>query len=184
MNDFICEIDYQELRYWIILFFGMLGGIISILTFRNTLKQRKLENTYKTIDFLRRHITEKQIDRFIELFQANNFLSGVKENEFRFSNGYTDNIENMFSEGGCGNGDIHNLIELFNLISPKLGNLNFELIWFEYGQIMRTLYRWTSYLSNIRGNEHLTFYKKFNEFMKENEKRLLFKPTKHYTYIE
>ena len=184
MNDFICEIDYQELRYWIILFFGIIGGIISVLTFRNTLKQRKLENTYKTIDFLRRHITEKQIDRFIELFQANNFLTGVKENEFRFSNGHTDTIEYMFSEGGCGNGDIHNLIELFNLIASKLRNLNFELIWFEYGQIMRTLYGWTSYLEKIKGNEHITFYKEFNSFMNKNNEKLLLKPTKHYTYIE
>ncbi|CAL2083238.1 conserved hypothetical protein [Tenacibaculum dicentrarchi] len=184
MNEIICEIDYQEIRYWIILIFGLIGGIISILTFKNTLKQRKLENTYKTIDFLRNHITQKQIDRFIELFQANNFLTGVKENEFKFSNGYTDTVEYMFSEGGCGNGDIHNLIELFNLISPKLENLNYELIWFEYGQIMNTLYKWTSYLEKIKENKNLTFYKEFNYFMKKNENNLWKKSTKHYTYIE
>lgn len=61
---------------------------------------------------MRRHIGEKQIEAFIELFHANNELSTVKFNEFGLSDGRTDTIENMFSNGGCGNGDIHNIIEL------------------------------------------------------------------------
>jgi hypothetical protein len=50
----------------------------------------------------------------VKLFRANNEISGVKYNEFRFEDGTSDTIETMFSEGGCGNGDIHNMIEIFN----------------------------------------------------------------------
>ncbi|RLK03088.1 hypothetical protein [Tenacibaculum discolor] len=184
MNCLFFYTNYSELRSWVILFLAIIGGVITILTFINTLKQRKLENTYKTIDFLRNHITTQQIDKFIELYQANNFLRGVKENEFRFSDGYTDTVEYMFSEGGCGNGDIHNLIELFNLISPQLNKLNFDLIWFEYGQIMDKLYEWTSYLDKVNNDNYKSFYYEFNLFMNKNQKKLLDYPWKHYTYIE
>ena len=50
----------------------------------------------------------------------------------------------MFSEGGCGNGDIHNMIELFELIAPLLikKQINENLIWYEYGLIMDKCYDW------------------------------------------
>ena len=46
-------------------------------------------------------------------------------------------LSDMFSEGGCGNGDIHNMIELFELIAPLLikKQINENLIWYEYGLI-------------------------------------------------
>ena len=126
-----------ELRNWLLLLLGTIGAFITIRTYINSTRQRKIDNTFKTLDFLRRHIGEKEIETFIELFHANNELSGVKYNEFKFADGRTDTIETMFSEGGCGNGDIHNMIEIFNLISPTLKDLEINIIWFEYGQIMK-----------------------------------------------
>lgn len=178
-----------ELRNWLLLLLGTIGAFLSIKTYINSTRQRKIENTFKTLDFLQRHIAEEQITTFIDLFQANNELSGVKKNEFRFSDGRIDAIESMFSEGGCGNGDIANMIELFNLISPTFKNLEIDIIWFEYGQIMSKVYQWTKYLENEIDqnpfkNNYLTFYSEFNSYMKKNEKKMLFKPTKYYTYAE
>ena len=114
--------NITEFRNWLLFAVAIIGAFITIRTYINATKQRRIDNTYKTLDFIRRHITENQIETFIELFHANNELSGVKYNEFRFSDGRVDTIEYMFSEGGCGNGDIHNMIELFNLISPTLNS--------------------------------------------------------------
>jgi hypothetical protein len=119
----ICDINIEVFRNWTLLVLATIGAIKSIRSFINSISQRKIDNTYKTIDFLRTHIQSEQIQTFITLFHANNELSGVKFNEFRFDNGHSDTIETMFSEGGCGNGDIHNMIELFNLISPTLEKL-------------------------------------------------------------
>jgi len=137
------------------------------------------------LEFLRKHITDKQISVFIDLFHANNELSGVKYNEFRLTNGRIDTIETMFSEGGCGNGDIHNMIELFNLISSTLSQLEISVIWFEYGQMMSKIYQWTKYLEDIGSNtNNKSFYSNFNIFMKKNHTKLLFAPHKYYTYAE
>lgn len=187
----ICSeiLTLTELRNWLLLLLGTIGAFITIKTYINSTRQRKIDNTFKTLDFLRRHIREKEIETFIELFHANNELSGVKYNEFRFEDGRTDKIETMFSEGGCGNGDIHNMIELFNLISPTLKDLEIDIIWYEYGQIMSKIYQWTKYLqeeteTQSTKDKYPAFYYQFNKFMKENEMTLLFKPTKYYTYAE
>lgn len=177
-----------ELRNWLLLLLGTIGAFITIRTYINSKRQRKIDNTFKTIDFLRQHISEQGIETFIELFHANNELSEIKHNEFKLSDGRTDPIEAMFSEGGCGNGDIHNMIELFNLISPTLKDLEINIIWYEYGQIMSKLYQWTNYLEEIekstKEDKFPTFYSNFNTYMEKNITRILLKPTKYYTYIE
>lgn len=187
----ICSeiLTLTEIRNWLLLILGTIGAFITIRTYINSTRQRKIDNTFKTLDFLRRHIGEKEIETFIELFHANNELSGVKYNEFRLNDGRKDTIETMFSEGGCGNGDIHNMIELFNLISPTLKELEINIIWYEYGQIMSKIYNWTKYLEEetekqSTKDKYPAFYSKFNIFMKKNEMSMLFKPTKYYTYAE
>ncbi len=179
--------NMAEIRNWLLLTIAIIGAFITIRTYINATKQRQIDNTYKTLDFIRRHITENQIETFIELFHANNELSGVKYNEFRFPDGRIDTIETMFSEGGCGNGDIHNMIELFNLISPTLIKLEEKIIWYEYGQIMEVIYKWTSYLEEeLKKTQdyQVDFYLDFNNYMKKKTAKMLSVPTKYYTYCE
>ena len=200
-----------EARNWILLLLGIIGAFVTIKTFLDNVRQRKLDNTFKTLEYLRKHIPQEYIDTFITLFHANGELRGVKYNEFRFPDGRTDTIENMFSEGGCGNGDIHNMIEVFNLISKSLNQnlLAEELIWYEYGQIMFTCYKWTKYLEENKrallpypqkgkmsdkdykkfikkwekSVDAITmFYRDFNEYMAQT--KVFDKPTKYYTYAE
>jgi hypothetical protein len=180
-------LNLVELRNWLLFVLGIVGAFITIRTYVSSIRQRKIDNTFKTLDFLRRHIGEKQIETFVDLFHANNELNGVKFNEFKLNNGKLDTIEDMFSEGGCGNGDIHNIIELFNLISPTLKSLDTNIIWYEYGQIMSKIYQWTNYLEDKIDKQKpkkTSFYSDFNLYMKKNESKMLFKPTKYYTYAE
>lgn len=201
-----------ELRAWILLILALIGASITIKSFIDNIRQRKLENTYKTLDFLRKHITQKQIDTYVELFHANNPL-GYPENEFHLKNGEIHKVEFMFAEGGCGQGDIHNMIEVFNLVSKSMGKglLKEELIWYEYGQIMLTCYKWTSYLeenpdklvdktrqedmTNKQYLDFLKFWKEqqnsmfrfffdFNNYMKNHSTKIIINPTKFYTYLE
>ncbi len=154
INTFLCNIlNLSEFRNWLLFILAMTGAFITIRTYINSTRQRKIDNTFKTVDFLHRHIGNSQIQTFIKLFHANNELSGVKYNEFRFQDGRIDTIETMFSEGGSGNGNIHNMIELFNLISPTLADLELKIIWYEYGQIMSKVYSWTNYLENESKSE-------------------------------
>ena len=202
----------SEIRNWLLFLIGTTGAYITISTFISNTKQRRLDNTFKMLDYLRKHITQPQINTFIELFHANNPL-GVGGNEFHFKDGRKDIIETMFSEGGCGNGDIHNMIEVFNLISKHLKRkyLNEELIWYEYGQIMEKCYEWTKYLDenthtmvDLSKKDGMTdedykiykrvwkeqfdgmtfFFRQFNAYMKNATIEYKRLPTKHYVYLE
>lgn len=46
-----------ELRNWLLLLLGTIGAFITIRTYINSKRQRKIDNTFKTIDFLRQHIS-------------------------------------------------------------------------------------------------------------------------------
>ncbi len=87
----------------------------------------------------------------------------------------------MFSEGGCGNGEIANMIDLFNLVCPTLAKLEKDIIWYEYGQIMGKIYQWTNYLEDLESTEpDHRFYDRFNQFMKKYYTDMHFKPSKVY----
>lgn len=166
----------------VIVILGIIGFIMTLRTFRFNLQQRKIENTFKVVDFMRKHITQKQIDTFIEAFHANNPI-GIPPHEFHYQDGEKQHLDYFFSEGGRGNGDIHNIIEIFNLVSISLlkNELKESFIWYEYGQIMRKCYEWTGYLSGPNGpnsqyydevldraNEKSWFEKrKLNKFLKQ-----------------
>ncbi len=113
----------EIVRQWFVLLLGLIAAYFTIKTFRENIKQRNLENTFKMLDYLRRHITDKQIETFKALFRANiasSELARTPKNEFHFVNLFIVNnefqpnpsfdnivivnsIEHMFSEGGCGN---------------------------------------------------------------------------------
>lgn len=186
----------EEIRNWLLLFTAMIGSFIAINTFIKNLQQRKIENTYRYLDFIRAHITDTHINRFVELFHANNPIV-TSFDEFHFPDGRKESVVDMFSEGGCGNGEIHNMIELFNLISPQLikEQINVDLVWYEYGQMMDKFYGWTKQLEKVfkkPSTQSLDKYSKedifiaysFNRFMEKERENLLFKPRKHYTYLE
>ncbi len=145
--DFKFEIPIFLNQTAILFIINVIAFCIGVYTFRKNIKQQKIQNTFLVIEFLRKHISESQIQTFITLFHANNPLA-VPYEKFRFLDGREDHIDTMFSEGGCGNGDIHNMIEIFNLLSIRLlkNELVEEYIWYEYGQIMMTCFKWTSYL--------------------------------------
>lgn len=209
MQELISFINWEELRIWLLFMIGIIGGVITIRSFSLNNEQRRIDNTFKVLDFLRRNISKEQINAFITLFQANNPL-GVPYDEFHFRNGKTEKVSDMFSEGGCGNGDIHNMIELFELIAPLLikKQINENLIWYEYGLIMDKCYDWiivinenntpsfnkrivNSMISRFL-NKSKHSYKKnssllfpyFSKYMKDNQKKNLNFPYLHYTYAE
>ena len=62
----------SEIRNWLLFLIGTTGAYITISTFISNTKQRRLDNTFKMLDYLRKHITQPQINTFIELFHADN----------------------------------------------------------------------------------------------------------------
>lgn len=191
--------EIAEIRNWTLASLAIVGAFITIRTFRNNNKQRKLDNTFKTLDYLRKHIGQEQVERFIVLFQANNPIIS-KENEFKLPDGQIQYIKDMFTEGGCGNGEIYNMIQVFDLIAKSLNKnlLHTELIWYEYGQMISKCYEWTKQLEEINKKQssaistidkkfmkdYKPFYYYLNRFMRKNSELMIELPTKMYTDIE
>lgn len=136
-------ISSTELRGWITLISAVIGALIALATYENSVKQYMLDNTYKTLDYLRKHITQQQINTFIKLFKAYYTPEGISNKAFVIK-GEKQLVKDMFSDGGCGTPEIHNIIEVFNTVGKVASDksLNDNLIWYEYGQIMETCHRW------------------------------------------
>ena len=94
----------EELRIWLLFLFGIIEGVITKRSFSLNNEQRRIDNTFKVLDFLRRNISKEQINAFITLFQANNPL-GVPYDEFHFRNGKTEKVWIGLPDGKPGSGD-------------------------------------------------------------------------------
>ena len=175
--------DLVEVRNWLLFIGAIIGSAIALKSLFDNIKQRKLDNTFKVIEYLRKHISKEQIDTFIKLFDANNECAGIPADEFHFRD-HIEKVENMFSEGGSGIGDLQNMIELFDLMSKELlkKTLIDELIWYEYGQIMSKCHLWITILN--RSDWGQKFYPVFLEYVNKNKNYLLSLPVKHYVYLE
>lgn len=188
-------IKNQELfRNWGLFIFALVGAWLAVRTFNINLRQRKLENTFKLLEFMRSHIDQIQVEKIISLFHANNPLAGHPE-KFVFNDGSEEPVVYMFSEGGCGNGEVHNALEVFNLAADPLlsQSVSVDMVWYEYGQLMHITNDWLNYIDE-HGEKAPTFkgkkviYEKiqpwptFQEFMKN--KPDYGKPMKYYTYAE
>ena len=173
--------EYMEvIRSWGLFALAIIGSIIALKNFSANNEQRKLENTFKVLAFLKEHITDQDKERFVELFQANNPLAGTPE-LFRFENGGEQSVADMFSEGGCGNGSIHNILEIFNLVSKELlaETIRVEMVWYEYGQIMSKCHEWVE--KSFKGERHP--WPDFMTFMASNPSQK-YGALKFYTYAE
>nr|VFJ52176.1 MAG: hypothetical protein BECKFW1821A_GA0114235_10353 [Candidatus Kentron sp. FW] len=82
----------------IVIILGMIGFFMALRTFRFNLQQRKIENTFKILEFMRKHIGTEQINTFIEAFHANNPLGG-HVNEFQYPNGRKEHLDDFFLRG-------------------------------------------------------------------------------------
>lgn len=159
----------------------IVGGCIALITYRANVKQTKINNTFTMLEFARTQISKKHIEEYIKHKNANESYGKY----FVFEDGKKFKVEDLLTTGFMTN-EIYDIIKTFNLICMKLLNndLDEDIIWFEYGDMMLYCNHWTETIFNshagiVTCQEDILFFC-FNLYMDKNARKMLSKPFKYY----
>lgn len=134
----------DEIRGWIQLFIFAVGGLVGIIVFIQNSRQRKIENSFKLISWIKENWQNDEIDSWKNLVQATYEGTGSEPGQYATENGNISSLGDYFCEGSPDNGAFSRTVELCDIVCFELlqGTLEERLVWFEFGQVLHSTHRW------------------------------------------
>lgn len=134
----------DEVRGWIQLLIIAIGGLIGIIAFAQNSRQRKIDNSFKLISWIKENWQKDEIDSWKNLVQATYEGTGSKPGQYVSEEGDISSLGDYFCEGSPDDGAFSRTAELCDIICYELlqGTLEERLVWFEFGQILHSTHRW------------------------------------------
>ncbi|WP_338438745.1 hypothetical protein [Synechococcus elongatus] len=138
---------FAEIRGWLILVLSVIGGFISLRTFIENQKQRRIENSLRLVVMFKESLLENDIQEWKKMFHSTSEIAGAKKGFYVIlinRQRIQLPLSNLFAEGPPDHGAIKRMAELFDLISYQMLNnkLDNRLIYFQLGQLMNTVHSW------------------------------------------
>ncbi|CAM4433073.1 hypothetical protein F901_00191 [Acinetobacter dispersus] len=175
-----------EIRNWIQLFAVLIGGIIGFIAFFQNMKQRRIENAMKMTKWFHESISMEELESWETLFRASSELSGAKLGSY-MEKGEARSLSEYFSEGSPDAGAVGRIADCLEVICHELSEKTVDprFIWFELGQLLKTIHVWLNSIENSSGKNLLetsypSFYKAFKKYNIKFDKW----PSRTYAYIE
>ena len=178
-----------EIRNWLTLCSAIVGGSITIRSYLNTQKQRRLENSFRLLTLFNESLHEGDLKAWIEIFHATSEPAGAEDGFLIWSPivGLREQrpLSDLFSEGPPDNGAIERMAELFDLISFEALNntIEFRIIYFNLGQLMDSVHLWLTKIDSLY-EKGIFIEENYPNFARLYKKRLIDKKwaTKTYTH--
>ncbi len=162
----------EELRGWLMLCLGVVGGAVGLLTYHRGQNQRKLENSFRMIQLFRDSISNDDFEEWIELFHAASEPAGAKHGCFVSEGGQQIPFRALYAEGPPDNGAIDRISQVFDLVAEQARKrtLDLRIFYHEYGQLMDTIHAWLSTISETDGEPLVkVLYPSFHWLYKKNK---------------
>jgi hypothetical protein len=180
--------ELKEIREWIQLLFVIVGGAIALAAFIQNLKQRRLENSLKLVALFRESLRPKDLEHWVILFRASCELASCPRGHYATGKGECRSIGDYFSEGSGDNNAISRMAQNLEIICHEIsiGNADVRMVYYELGQLLRTMHEWLDGISVGSGgrtllNQSFPSIKSVCEkYNKDFEKW----PSRVYAYIE
>ena len=176
-----------EIRNWLTLSSAIVGGSITIRSYLNTQKQRRLENSFRLLTLFKESLHEEDLDAWMWIFRATSEPAGAKDGYMCLAGSSEQRpLSDLFSEGPPDNGAIERMAELFDLISFEALNntIEFRMVYFQLGQLMNTVYLWLGKIDSFHG-ENAFIEENYPNFARLYQKKSIDErwATKTYTHI-
>lgn len=137
----------SEVRGWTLLLFAVVGGVITLLAYRQNQKQRRLENSFRFLGLFKEMISDADRTAWIELFHSTSdpagapigfFVSMEDEAEQEIS------LDLLFAEGPPDQGAIQRMTEFFEMIAleDKDHTINLRVAYYHLGHYMDKIREW------------------------------------------
>jgi hypothetical protein len=136
----------SEIRGWLVLSLGVVGGTVALLTYARGQNQRRLENSFRMIQLFRDSIPTQDFEQWVKIFHAASEPAGAKPGHFVGKDGSQTPFAALYVEGPPEDGAIDRISQVLDLVSEQAlkRNIDLRLFYHEYGQLLDTIHAWLS----------------------------------------
>lgn len=196
MSGILCmDINWIEIIEMLKSLVIIVGGVIGLYTYRNQQKQRRIDNSFKTLEHFAKNINQEDIETWEEIVRRSYESCGAELGYFvtydknekielvSFSTLFATEGKRLyvpdFTQGNSAFyiDAIRRMAEQFNLIGYQYisKNIDFNIIYFELGQLMDNIYNWIDKIDDLEHKNFVTkqwfpyFIKMYKNTAKERE---------------
>mgnify|MGYP003644496619 CR=1 FL=1 len=130
-----------EIREWVTLLLVVGGVLIAWRTYRASLRQQRLENSFKMLDIFESNLRDDDLEKWMEIFRGSSEGTRITPGNFYFG-GSEFRFTDLFSEGPPDDGAVSRILDQLELICLEANAKTVELrvIYSHIGQVMRHVY--------------------------------------------
>ena len=142
-----------EPREWVSFFFLIIGGSIALRTYVVNQRQRRLENSFRLLNFFKESLHENDIEEWQKMFFAACSPGGRRYGYYLAEENGTLTempLSDLFELAPPDNGAVARMAEQFELLSQEMlaNTVNLKLVYFELGQFMYFIHEWLESVDN------------------------------------
>ena len=182
------KMNMAMIRDWIQLLFIIVGGTIGLIAFIQNVRQRRLENALKMVNAFREALRKDDIANWEQLFHRALEPAGAKPGYYVSENGAQYSVGSYFTEGAPDNNSIARMAENPEIICHEIcrKTVNPRLVWFELGQLMRTMHLWLTNIPSFHKGQSLLdiSYPSIKGVFKKYNKQFGSWPCRTFSYVE
>ena len=140
----------EEIRGWLQFCVLLVGGTVGLLAFLQNNRQRKIENAFKLIAWVKENWSDDEIGSWKNLVRATYEGTGAIPGQYVSEDGGLRCLGDYFSEGAPDSGAFSRTVELLEVACYEMlkGTVEERLVWFEFGQVLRTIEMWLGAVSS------------------------------------
>jgi len=180
--------DVAEIRGWAQLSFIVIGGTIGLIAFFQNMRQRRVENAFKMIAWFNSTLQRHDMEDWIKLFHYAYEPAGAEPGHYVDVEGNQFSISGYYSEGSPDSGSIARMTDSLEVVCHELvkGTVETRLVWFELGQLLRTIHYWLSCIPSYREGTSLLeeSFPNIAKAYKKHEKNFNRWPSRTIAYVE
>lgn len=180
MNIF--DFNLSEFREWIELILACIGGVIALVTYRQSVKQQRIENAMKITQWFHSSNDKKALDDWFDLLRRSCESAGVKRGYYIEDDGELSLLENYFEVTSRDGGSINKMADSFEVICYEIdkNTIDARFVWFELGQLLGQVFSWLKEIKTTDGEPYLIYYPSISRVFKKYEKQFNQWPTRTY----
>ncbi|WP_157750947.1 hypothetical protein [Janthinobacterium svalbardensis] len=180
--------EFSEIRSWIQFLFIIAGGVLGMMAFFQNMRQRALENALKMTKWFHDSIVKEDISSWADLFHNASESAGAPRGSY-ISDVYGPRpLSDYFSEGSPDSGAVGRISDCLNVICHEIveGGVDPKFIWFEFGQLLRTIHMWLGTIKEVSETESLleSAYPSIDKVFSKYGKKFNAWPSRTYAYLK
>lgn len=150
------EINWSEFREWSELALACTGGAIALITYRQSVKQQRIDNAMKMTQWFHSFNDQEALDCWFDLLHSSCDSAGAGRGCYLDKVWGSRPLDEYFEITSPDGGKINKMTDCFEVICYEINQktIDARFVWFEIGQLLSAVYSW---LQAMKIHEHGTY---------------------------